>query len=287
MTDEYYSPLRYPGGKAKVADYFKHVIRENLLLDGVYVEPFAGGASVALSLLLNEYVSRIIINDIDRAIYAFWHCVLNETDKICALIQNVPINIKHWREQRDIQKNKKDQDLLSLGFSTFYLNRTNRSGILSGGVIGGLDQKGPWKMNARYNKARLIRRIQRISEYRTRIELYNCDALKLITHLKLKLPKNTLFYLDPPYFEKGQDLYLNYYRTDDHQKIASAVEQIKKQKWIVTYDNVTPIRQMYRNYRKIKFSLNYSAAKAVKGEEIIIFSKDLYLKRSRSIYASQ
>lgn len=68
---DYCSPLRYPGGKGKVADYFKQIFRDNSLYDGVYVEPYAGGASVALSLLFNEYVSKIIINDIDRSIFAF------------------------------------------------------------------------------------------------------------------------------------------------------------------------------------------------------------------------
>ena len=90
----FYSPLRYPGGKGKLTDFFHAIIEENNLSDGYYVEPYAGGASVALSLLFNEYVSKIIINDFDRSIYAFWFSVLNETRKLCELILKTKVNGK-------------------------------------------------------------------------------------------------------------------------------------------------------------------------------------------------
>ena len=152
----FYSPLRYPGGKGKVADYFKQIFRENFLYDGIYVEPYAGGASVALSLLFNEYASKIIINDIDRSIFSFWHSVLNNTDELCKLIFDTPVTVDNWEIQRHVQKNKHQQNLLEVGFSTFYLNRTNRSGIISAGIIGGRQQTGEWKIDARFNKKNLI-----------------------------------------------------------------------------------------------------------------------------------
>src|SRR4030067_1583777 len=155
-----YSPLRYPGGKGKVADYFKQIYKENLLYDGVYVDPYAGGASVALSLLFNEYASKIIINDIDRSIFAFWYSVLNKTDRFCRLIKDIPLTIDTWEAQKKIQEEKNRHGLLKVGFSTFFLNRTNRSGILGAGVIVGRQQTGKWKIDARYNKAELINRIE-------------------------------------------------------------------------------------------------------------------------------
>jgi DNA adenine methylase len=276
---DYYSPLRYPGGKGKVANYFKRIIKENSLYDSIYVEPYAGGASVALALLYNEYVSKIIINDIDRSIYAFWYCVLNETEKFCKLIEEIPLTIEEWKKQRDIQRNKKKYGLFKLGFSTFYLNRTNRSGILNGGVIGGLNQTGKWKIDARYNKERLIERIKKIAEYKNRIELHNEDAMRLIHSLRDKLPENALFYFDPPYYVKGKDLYLNFYKDSDHQAIAEEVDKLKRNNWVVTYDNVTPIRSLYKKYRKSKFNLNYSAGQATQGEEIMIFSDNLLIPK--------
>ena len=274
---DFYSPLRYPGGKGKVAEYFKQVIKENLLFDGVYVEPYAGGASVGLSLLFNEYVTKIIINDNDISIYTFWHCVLNETETFCKLISKTPVSVATWEKQKKIQKDKHNQDLLSLGFSTFFLNRTNRSGIINAGVIGGKDQTGEWKIDARFNKVELIKRIKKIALYKDKIELYNLDAVKLIKTLKPKLPTKTLFYFDPPYYVKGKDLYLNHYEQKDHKAISLEIGKISKQKWIITYDNVSAIQELYTDFRSVNYSLNYSAAKANKGQEIMVFSDNLYM----------
>lgn len=270
---EHYSPLRYPGGKGKLSGYFKEIIKKNSLYDGVYVEPYSGGAAVALSLLLNEYVSKIIINDIDRSVYAFWHSIVNKTDAFCKLIEKTPVTIKEWKKQKRIQNNSSKADLLKLGFSTFFLNRTNRSGIINAGVIGGLHQKGKWKIDARYNKTSLISRIKKIALYKHRISIYNKDALKLIRTLRNSLRfSKVLFYFDPPYYVKGKDLYLNYYEDKDHDKISSEIKKIKNQKWIITYDNVDRIRILYNGYKKRRLSINYSAGKSGKGEELMIFS---------------
>lgn len=276
---EFYSPLRYPGGKGKVSDYFKQVFKENLLYDGIYVEPYAGGASVALSLLFNEYASKIIINDIDRSIFGFWHSVLNNPDELCKLIKDTKITVNAWEKQKKIQKAKEEHSLLEVGFSTFFLNRTNRSGILNAGIIGGREQTGNWKIDARYNKPELISRIERIAQYKEKIELHNNDAVKLVKSLRKTLPSKALFYFDPPYFVKGKDLYLNYYEANDHQDIATEINKVDKQKWIVTYDNVQPIRNLYKSYRKVKYSLNYSAAQASKGEEVMIFSNNIHIAK--------
>lgn len=277
---QYYSPLRYPGGKGKIADFFKKIFKNNLLCDGVYIEPYAGGASVGLSLLMNEYASRIIINDIDRSIYAFWYSVLNNTDKLCKLIQDTPVDVKTWDEQKNIQKKKNKFGILKLGFSTFYLNRTNRSGIINAGIIGGRDQNGFWKINARYNKEDLIKRIKTIAEYKDQIKLFNLDATVLIKSLSKEISKKALFYLDPPYYTKGKDLYLNYYNDNDHISIAAVISNVKKQKWIITYDNIGFIKKLYSNYRQKNFLLNYSAANKIKGKEVMIFSDNVFVEKT-------
>ena len=271
--NKFVSPLRYPGGKLKVVDYIKRLFEVNDLMDGTYIEPYAGGASVALTLLFSEYASRIKINDIDRSIYAFWYSVLNETDNLCRMITDTPVTMEQWYAQREVQAHKADAELLELGFSTFFLNRTNRSGILSGGVIGGKEQTGNFKIDARYNKADLIGRIESIADYADRIDLTSMDAVELIKSIK-KPTEKTFCYLDPPYYVKGRDLYLNYYNDDDHKAIAKAIKKYKG-KWIISYDAVDFIRELYKKYRQKEYYLSYSAGNPAKGREIVVYSDGL------------
>lgn len=275
MARELISPLRYPGGKGKMAGVFKRLIEENDLLDGTYVEPFVGGGSVALSLLINDYVSRIVINDKDRSIYAFWYSVLNDAERLCRAVADTAVDMDVWRQQKAVQARKEEADLMELGFSTFFLNRTNRSGIIKGGVIGGNDQTGNYLIDARFNRADLIARIERIADYSDRIELHNEDAVVLLNRLKYTMPDRTLYYLDPPYYEKGPGLYMNYFNNDNHREIAAAVAGIRHGKWVVTYDNHPFIAALYSRYRQHEFSLNYSTTNGRKGKEIMIYSDNL------------
>ncbi|MCF8226261.1 MAG: DNA adenine methylase [Bacteroidales bacterium] len=275
LNTSYYSPLRYPGGKGKLSHYIQLLIEYNLITDGHYVEPYAGGASVALSLLFNEYVQKIYINDYDFRIYSFWDCVLNQTDELCNKINDTEINIANWEKQKEIQYNPKKFSNLEIGFSTFFLNRTNRSGILKAGVIGGMNQTGQWKIDARFNKTDLIQRIKKISRYKNRISLYNLDAVELIRNLDKELPKRTLFYFDPPYYNKGKDLYINFYEHSDHQQISQLIAELKDRFWLVSYDNNDNIRNLYKPFLQRTYELNYHAANAAKGTEIMIYSNNL------------
>lgn len=278
---DFISPLRYPGGKAKVSSFVQDLIIQNNLLDGIYVEPYVGGGSVALCMLFNECVSDIYINDIDLSIYAFWHSILMDSERFCRLIYDTPVNMAVWKKQRDIQANKLQEDLLTVGFSTFFLNRTNRSGILNAGVIGGNDQTGKYKIDARYNKSDLIRRILRIAEYSDRIHLSNLDALKLINDLRLKLSEKTLFYFDPPYYVKGKGLYLNHYNDENHREIATVIKKLDRYKWIISYDNVEFITSLYSDFRQQIFELNYSASNSGKGKEVMVFSNNLIIPKHK------
>lgn len=271
--NKFVSPLRYPGGKLKVVDYVKRLFEVNDLMDGTYIEPYAGGASVALTLLFSEYASRIKINDIDRSIYAFWYSVLNETEALCRLVVDTPVNMETWHAQRDVQQHKQEVELLELGFSTFFLNRTNRSGILSGGVIGGKNQDGNFKIDARFNKEDLIERIESVAEYADRIELTSMDAVELIKKIR-KPAEKSFCYLDPPYYVKGRDLYLNYYNDDDHRDIAKAIKKYKG-KWIISYDAVPFISDLYKDYKQKEYYLSYSAGNPAKGREIMVYSNGL------------
>lgn len=272
-----YSPLRYPGGKSKLSKFIAEICIKNDI-NGCYVEPYAGGASVGLYLLMEGYVSKIIINDIDRSIYAFWFFLLKHTSKFCTLIRDTDVNIKTWEKYREVQKNKNKANLLDLGFSTFFLNRTNISGILDAGVIGGLNQKGKYKMDCRYNKKALIQRVKRIAKYKKNIELYNMDALDLVSMIKKRSNNNsTIFYFDPPYYLKGPSLYLNYYDKSDHELVAKKIKEIVKMHWVVSYDNVEEIKKMYSRFRQTEYSLVYTANNRKMGSEILFFSPNLLI----------
>lgn len=272
----FFTPLRYPGGKGKLAPFIKRVFEENRLVDGYYAEPYAGGSAVALELLLHGYVTDIYINDISPSVGAFWRSVLNHTDELCRLIKDTKVTMKEWHRQRAIQNQHEGIDDVTLGFSTFFLNRTNRSGILSAGVIGGKNQDGPWKIDARYNVTELTRRIQVIANQRRRIYFSQLDAIEFIKDVASKLPSKSLIYLDPPYYVKGKDLYLHYYEAKDHARIAKTVSaRLKKQHWIVSYDDVPEIAELYNQYRGISYTLSYSAQTRYKGGEAMFFSDNL------------
>lgn len=269
------TPLRYPGGKGKLTDFIKLVFRENNLFDGHYVEPYAGGAGIAFTLLFLDYASIIHLNDLNRSVYSFWNSVLKHNDEMCARIHDVPVTMEEWRRQKAVQQNPRDFSEVDLGFSTFFLNRTNRSGILQGGVIGGKSQDGHWKLDARFNKADMLERVRKIGRYASRIRIYNLDAERFIESVLPALPEKSLVYLDPPYFAKGSALYENHYRHADHARVAKKVLSEIDRPWIVSYDNAPEIRTLYPGKRSIIYDINYSAAERYAGSEIMFFSDRL------------
>lgn len=265
----YHSPLRYPGGKTSLLPFFEKIIEDHDLDKITYIEPFAGGAGAALALLLSGKVGRIVINDLDRAIYAFWKSSVFNSAKFIKKIKKTPVTVGEWKKQKAIYNDPK-ANLFDLGFATFFLNRTNTSGILDGGLIGGLKQKSKYKINARFNKDALIERIQQIALYKNKISIFNKDGLQLIGEYLNK--KNAFIYLDPPYFEKGATLYLNHYKKEDHEALANKLNASPDAFWLLTYDNKKEIKTLYPDRKIVNFSLNYNAYESRKGREVMILS---------------
>lgn len=271
----FYSPLRYPGGKNKLSAFISKICIDNNI-DGHYVEPYSGGASVALFLLLEGFVKKITINDKDRSIYAFWHSVLNNTDLLCKLIETTSVNIEEWKKQKEIQINKQTVSLLELGFSTFFLNRTNRSGIINAGVMGGIEQNGDYHIDCRFNKQELIKRIRKIADRKKDIKLYKKDAIKLIDKIQNETEnKNVIFYFDPPYYLKASSLYMNYYKEENHKDVSTKIQNIRNIQWIVSYDNVPEIKTLYINCQKKEYSFKHTAYHSRLGQEVLFFSPNL------------
>ena len=276
----YYSPLRYPGGKGKLKTVMKHMLECSGKQGGTFIEPFAGGAAVSLSLLLEGTVSHIVLNDKDKAIFAFWSSILEETDRFINKIYTVPLTIEEWQKQRSILKDK-DSDRFSLGVAAFYLNRTNRSGILSAGVMGGKNQEGKWKLDARFNRNSLAKRIEKIGERKDDISVYNEDFERFLAKELPQYGSNIFLYLDPPYYVKGKQLYEDYFTKEDHIRLQKCLKNISCD-WVCTYDDVPDIRLLYEEYLMQQYDLHYSAGTNRAGRELMIFSASLAQKISTS-----
>ncbi|WP_108449312.1 DNA adenine methylase [Halomonas sp. BN3-1] len=282
MANSFVTPLRYPGGKGRLGAWLSEIIHSNGLSAGTYAEPYAGGAGAAMYLLIHGHIDKVEINDVDPVIYAFWWSVINDTERFVDLILRTPVTIDEWKKQKKILLREDIEDKTSLGFAAFFLNRTNRSGIIRGGVIGGQNQAGNYKLDARYNPEGLVTRVMNIAERKQSIKISNLDALDFVERLATR--NDVLIYLDPPYYKKGGQLYRNSYTHSDHVKVADVVKNIRSP-WIVTYDNCCEITSIYDWANSFEFSLYYSThIKRPVGKEVCFYDnirieKDLYLKR--------
>jgi len=278
FSSRLYSPLRYPGGKAPFAPFIAKVMEENGVAGGHYLEPYAGGAGVALDLLFHGHASHIHINDADPAVYAFWISITRHSHALLKLLESTPITIEEWFKWRSVLREERQASFVEKGFATLFMNRTNRSGILKAGVIGGKEQAGDYKLDARFKKDVVAARILAIAKRADDISVYCEDSLHLLNRCSEFLPKRSLIYLDPPYYVKGKGLYRNYYQHDDHVGIAKVIQNKKfKWPWVVSYDNAEEIRVMYQLSQSLSYGLNYTAQRRYVGSEVMFFSRNLVI----------
>lgn len=271
-----FSPLRYPGGKGRFAPFIAQLIVENDLEGCQYIEPFAGGAAVALDLLFSGTASQVHINDIDRAIFDFWEAATSHSDALIDLLESTPVTIDEWHKWRAVLRGHEQANQVERGFATLFMNRTNRSGILQAGVIGGKAQSGTYRLDARFNRAEIGRRLEKIAVHREAISVSCLDAAELLRRADEFMPSQGFVYLDPPYFVKGQGLYRNYYEPGDHQEIADIVQAAEfPLPWLVSYDDAPEIVGMYKQSVRHNYELSYSAQNSYAGAEVMFFSDGL------------
>lgn len=272
-----HSPLRYPGGKAALAPFLKALMSTNELGCPGYAEPYCGGAGAALELLFERSVSAIYLNDVDPAIYSVWREVVHNPSAFCKAISDTPVSIAEWQRQRDYYLRSRNRIGPKLAFATFFLNRTNRSGILGAGPIGGREQKGEWRLDARYNKTDLIRKIKRIADHSSKIFVSQLDAIEFLETIVNPLKESALVYLDPPYFLQGQNLYTNHYAPEDHAEIARFVQNDLRKPWVVSYDQHPEIERLYGTCESVDYGIRYSAQARYFGRELIVISDGLQM----------
>lgn len=268
--------LRYPGGKSRLYKPIKEFIKDNNLKNKTYVEPFAGGFGLGIKLLVNGDIDKVIINDFDYRVYAFWYSVFNHPKKLIKKIKETPINIEEWKKQKAISKECSKRSILNIGFSTLYLNRTNFSGILNAGPIGGMEQLGTYKLDCRYNKDKIMASIEDLVKYKDKVEIYNKDVKDFI--IETEFDNSHIINFDPPYVDKGKDLYKNFYKKEDHENLEVIIRNnLKSIDWFMTYDNHELIRKIYKNYYTKEYLLNHNAGKKKIGKELFIMPKNYLL----------
>jgi DNA adenine methylase len=268
-----YSPLRYPGGKTQLTPFVTELAKKNNLYGGVYAEPFAGGAGIAWRLLLNGDMTEVWLNDIDPAIFAFWDAVLNTPDALCERMLRTKVTMRQWNIQRKVLQDENSSGL-DLAFATLFLNRTNRSGILKGGVIGGKQQDGEYKLDCRFNKEGLIQKIQRIHRYREVVTLTRLDAETCLRRWAKRLPSRGLINIDPPYYRQGRDLYLSFYEPRDHARLAKLIRGLTVP-WMLTYDDAPEIEALYTGMPVYRKGLTYYAQVKRRASELLVLAPTL------------
>lgn len=281
-----YSPLRYPGGKSQLYNFIYHTFVVNELTDIRYCEPFCGGAGVAMKLLEQGNIESVILNDADIAIYSIWRAILGDTDQFLSKIQTIPITLQEWETQRSIYESLKNSKVYSfdLGFATFFLNRTNRSGIIEGGPIGGKAQQSKYKIDCRFNRADLCKKITSIYEHKGKITIYHLDALDFINQILKHDSRINFTFFDPPYYQQGQNLYKNGLSKQYHSDLAKVIHSLDNRPWILTYDEISDVKNLYSDIKGWSYELLYSAQIKRKESELLYASSELKVESYGNVH---
>lgn len=238
------SPLRYPGSKQKFCDYFLTILKNNNIYPDLFIEPFAGGASVSLYLLQSNFVQKIALIEKDPLVASFWKTVFFDTEWFIKEINKLEVTLDQW----NYFKKYNPKTTRTQAIKCLFQNRTCFSGILKAGPIGGQKQISKYKIDCRFNKKEIINKIHTLSLYRDRVLFIEEGDYESIMQDKEKiLPSNTLIYFDPPYVNKAKDLYNFYFQDKDHIRLKDFIQNLKYN-WLLSYDYEPPINKLYQEF---------------------------------------
>lgn len=246
------SPLRYPGSKRRLAAHIDEILKLNGRTPELFVEAFAGGASVAIRLLQLGRVKKIGLVDLDPMVAAFWRTVFFDTKWLCREIAKIPVTLAQWETYRAMKpRSDRARALICL-----FLNRTSFSGILNprAGPIGGYDQSSDFKIDCRFTRETLIDRIEKIAAYRDRVAfVWTKSWDQALTDVRAKqaageFPQDVFYYFDPPFFEKAEKLYTFYFQDADHVALRDALVAMTdhaREPWVLSYDVADRLEELY------------------------------------------
>lgn len=271
------NPLRYPGAKSKLADYIIRLLQQERLTGCTFYEPFAGSCALSIRLLEEGVIKKAVINEKDPLIYSFWESVFCYTDELIQLIQDTQIDLQTWYKIAEYRQSKNlfGKTIVEKGFAGLFLNRTNFSGILNANPLGGKSQTSQYTIDCRFKKEAIIQSIRAISAFSNKIEVHADDAIKFMRReLKGKHRNKFFVYLDPPYYKAGPELYRYHYTKADHIALSNFIKT-KTFAWLMSYDNVPEIRELYENSTFINLHLDYSVRTSRKGSELLISNLEI------------
>lgn len=239
------SPLRYPGAKLRLFTPIAETLELNSLRPKLFCEPLAGGLSVSLRLLTKNLVENIAVGERDPLVAGFWKTVFNDAEWLVNQVERMQVTVESWKAYRDrVCRTNRECALACI-----FLNRTSFSGILadSAGPIGGYNQDSDYKIDCRFNKQDLIKRIRQASELKDRVEFVHKGNWKSTVQKVRSLgyrPQETFFYFDPPFWAKADRLYRYFFTNQDHVDLCSFLKTFRRP-WLLSYDNAEEIVKMY------------------------------------------
>lgn len=268
------SPLRYPGGKRRLVPYLAAALAENSLRPDLFIEPYAGGASVSLELLYLNLVGRIVIGDADPVVNAFWETVVTDVDWLCEQVESISLDLKTWERMK--QTNFRARRKLAL--ACLYLNRTSFNGALheGAGPIGGKAQASEYDIGCRFPRERLVSRLRKCATLADRIDVAPAqDAMITVRQARERARRedaSAFFYLDPPFWAKSRFLYRRSFTDLAHERLADQLHWLQDH-FLLSYDPAPEIVELYTGHNAgtvAEIELFYSASSRSAGKEIVI-----------------
>lgn len=301
-SDSVISPLRYPGSKQSLVKYAERFLRANKLVGREWIEPCAGGASIALSLISRGLVPRATIVEKDPLIHAFWKCLKTDGAILCELARKLSITVQTWQE---FQKYREPEAVdrfppMELALAGLFFNRVNYSGIIGAKPIGGMSQSSDYKIDCRFTKSTVIDRMVDAARLMDRIAVVGGDGLSYLRRSHARLSRRgSVVYVDPPYFVQGKKLYRYHFVERDHVRLARFLNEAKFP-WLVSYDNDPFVVSLFSSHNIRPICLRYTVREARKADELLITNqrklpdahggcgdRSLMKRRNASMYAGR